>query len=348
MGKQKQNISKAHHYVPQCYLSRFNADSEDRVWVFDKEGNAPRLQSPRRTGFENGLYLLTDENGFATDKLEKELFSPLDGRIAPVLKRFADADCEPSASDWEALLEFLAVMHMRVPRQISVLAEIGVSAMKHCWNQVVSKPAVYEEMVQKFLDKNPGYPVPDLTEARRMFEDYKIDVDPSFTLSRAITSFDYIYPALREFRGTILNATRGDRFITCDAPLVVFTPLPDGEASFGGGLGLATTEIHFPISPKRCLFMLRRNRPLADLLGPNPVAELNRRTAYMAERFVMSSQNTRTIGELVSEASCTRGLQKLEPGFADAITSDYKDGENNDIPGESADPSDTGPDDAIG
>jgi len=138
------------------------------------------------------------------------------------------------------------------------------------------------------------------------------------------------------------------RFITCDSPLVVFTPFPDGQASFGGGLGLVTTEIHFPIRPTRCFFMKRQNSPIYDLLGPNPIAELYRRTAFMAERFVMSSQNTRTIRELVSEASCTRGLPKLEPGFAEAIPKEGKGSDSNDDTGESADPSDTEPGDSIG
>jgi len=80
-------VAKRNHFVPGFYLEYFTAkDKGDVVWVYDKEGGAPRPQKPVDTGVEKYLYTIKQKAGEKDDSLEK-WFAGLDGKTKPILDR---------------------------------------------------------------------------------------------------------------------------------------------------------------------------------------------------------------------------------------------------------------------
>jgi hypothetical protein len=100
----------------------------------------------------------------------------------------------------------------------------------------------------------------------------------------------------------------GDKFyVTGDTPVCVFLPFEDGTAGFGGGFGNPRVQVTFPLSPRRCLV-------LSHSPGQTPLrmAEVNRRTSHVAERFIISPVESSQVAGLLERTRYTRSLPKME------------------------------------
>ncbi len=100
--------------------------------------------------------------------------------------------------------------------------------------------------------------------------------------------------------------------ITSDAPLTIFSRR-GSRAAFGGGLALPDTEVTFPISPSVCLLLDRSRNLRRRRVSEKLAREINRRTAFGAERFVIANIRSKAIDRLVQEAARTRSTPKLDP-----------------------------------
>lgn len=78
---------KKNHYVPEFYLRYFSVvhagDRKALRWVYDKEGNNTRKQSPKDTAAINDLYKVSDP-GLPSNALEST-FSDQESLVSPIL-----------------------------------------------------------------------------------------------------------------------------------------------------------------------------------------------------------------------------------------------------------------------
>jgi hypothetical protein len=83
-------------------------------------------------------------------------------------------------------------------------------------------------------------------------------------------------------------------------------------ATFGGGFGLPNAEVTFPLSPDKCLYLDRKNTSAYRAVSKKIVKEINRRTAWMADRFIISMIRTNYVNRIVEKSSVTIKKPKMD------------------------------------
>jgi hypothetical protein len=92
----------------------------------------------------------------------------------------------------------------------------------------------------------------------------------------------------------------------------IFVQMGHESAIFGGGLALPNVQISFPLSPNVCLWISRKPTPKYERMRADFVTEINRRSAAMAERFVISPYRSNNIQRMVKEFAPLYGKPKLD------------------------------------
>lgn len=121
-----------------------------------------------------------------------------------------------------------------------------------------------------------------------------------------------IYYELMDINWCLCKAPSDCYFVTSDAPLVPFVLDNDGRALIGAGFGLDNVEVSLPISPFLCLYMSRKRMQGHRAVNNKFVMEINRRTAWNAERLIISHIKTKHVRELSSWASKSLSIPKID------------------------------------
>jgi hypothetical protein len=85
-----------------------------------------------------------------------------------------------------------------------------------------------------------------------------------------------------------------------------------GSAILGGGYALPNAEVTFPLSPVKCLYLDRRHTQKYRAISKNFLREINKRTAWVADMFLISHIKTRSVAKLNKWASRSLGRPKLD------------------------------------
>lgn len=107
----KDMTSKRHHYLPQFYLRRFCRDG--RLWVYDRDKDEFRQQTPNNTALEKHLYSRTTKDGQQNDEMEK-IFAEAESLAKPVLDKIEKQE-KITTNDKESLSWMLAMQFLRTP-----------------------------------------------------------------------------------------------------------------------------------------------------------------------------------------------------------------------------------------
>lgn len=310
------NQRRRHHQVPVFYLASFvdPTSAKPVVWVYDKDGAAPRPQSPRDTAVKKNFYAFTLPDGSRAEELER-LLGTLENNAAPILKRWAATDEGLSPAEKIELAQFLGFMHARVPRQVEVVKELLGELPRSMARRAVEDEShlrrFYED--QRAAGVDVGLPIDEFRELLRdLHKHVKIEPNEKVALAYSLSVTAEVRDQLLTMNWCLCTSPEGSSFVTSDAPLTILSrrgPL----ARFGGGLALPTTEVTFPISPRVCLLLDRRRIQSRRRVSRTVVSDINRRTAFNAERFVIAHLRSKAIERLVQEAARTRSLPKLDP-----------------------------------
>jgi hypothetical protein len=308
--------SRRHHYVPQFYLKSFvREDTDFGFWVYDKrEPQTPRFQTPKNTAVRSHFYSFDGPEG-RHDQVEK-LLAVVEGASKPILERWQARHARPQFGEAVEVAQFLALMLTRVPRSQAVVREImeaqGIESLK----SLLETPDKLAEALERYA-RETGKAAPSIDKAidsLQNFENrFKIGANERYALAFALSSSHAMVQQLLRMNWCICVAPSGTFFITSDCPLTIFTP-HGHRAQFGGGLALPQTQVSFPLSPHVCLFLDRRGNNLRRPVGRKFVHEINRRTAFAAEHFVISPYRTRQVEEIVREGGKSLVRPKMDRG----------------------------------
>ncbi len=316
-------ISKRQHYVPQFYLRYFLVDVPNKgsvFWVYDKDGGAPRPQTPINTAVEGHLYSFESPAGAKDDLLERKVFSPLEDAAKPIFDRWQQAGTKPELEEIEHISVFLAFMHTRVPRTVEMAREMGMALYREMHRQLAKNPAKLREIYDRFCE-TPGHSdLPSFEEMGKYLLDpekhFHVEVNPKAALLQMIEFTEVMHTQLLQMNWCLCDAPRDSFFVTSDTPVTMFALDNDGMAIFGGGLGLAQIEVSFPLSPKRCLLLDRQRTQSHRRVSRKVVRDLNRRTAYMSERYIIAPYKSKGVASIVAQSAFTRSTPKVDPAEA--------------------------------
>lgn len=307
--------SKRDHYLPQFYLNFFIPEEDPRFfWVYDKQGGDPRPQTPINTGIEGHLYRLEGPRIADAKFIDSILFQKNESTVKPVIQRLLRSGERLKDTDIRILADFLALMHIRVPRTQKMVKEVGGVALTHQLLEISQDTEYIENLLRQFREEGDD-DVPSSAEEfrkilKRIQDHIELAKKPALLLS--VLSTTTVVQQLLEMHWCLCRAPQNTFFITSDAPVVIFLLDDEGWAGFGQGLALPEVEVTFPLSPTKCLYLRKRSIQKYWPMKRNNLSEVNRRTAYNAERFIISPRQTKEVSGIVSESSITHGRPKVD------------------------------------
>jgi hypothetical protein len=242
----------------------------------------------------------------------------MEGAAKPIITRWQEPRVRPQPEDVLVMAQFLALMYARVPRAVEAVREIETTVSVELLKMLAERPDDLRAQLERYKAETGDRDAPsleDLTDSIRHFEErFTLDVDDRRPLAVAILATPEITKQLLTMTWCICDAPSGEFFITGDCPMAVFVPITGRKAMFGGGLALPAVEVTFPLSPAVCLLLDRKGGALRRRVGAQFVREVNRRTAYVAERFVISTYQTKRVAECVRAGAVSVGRPKTDKG----------------------------------
>jgi hypothetical protein len=309
---------KKNHYVPQFYLRHFSVlhagDRKPLLWVYDKEDNEPRKQSPNDTAAINDLYK-TSVPGLTSNALELA-FGKQENIVSRILCKWKEPGAIPQIPEIRDVAYFLALLYLRNPKTAKWYETMSELVSVQRAKRVASDSDLFDKLWQTLVEKGVDIP-PNLTkeqvrEILLNFDDnFTVKIDPKYATFSPLGHADTIFDELKKFYWCLCTAPPGWNFITSDSPVVVRFRKGDGVA-FGGGFGHPTAQVTFPISPRVCLYLSRTFRFKTVSVNSTVLKNVNRRTAINAERYVFASQLSEGIEKLIKKYSFTRKQPRLD------------------------------------
>ena len=311
------NITYRNHYLPQFYLRSFvNKDNEDSFWVYYKDKKEPIKQTPINTGVEKNLYNIKMSDGSIDDTFERKFLSDIEGRVSPIICRLINSETSIQKHEIPELALFLSLLAARVPRSIGMAKEICELNNLYILKKFTQNP----REIQKFIDSekitNNSYKESTIQDIQNKLKDFEnrihIKVNKKYATLLSISLFLELYYIFSKMNWCLCNSTKNIFFISSDCPVVSFVPSENGTALLGCGYGLQNVEISFPLSPQKCLLLdnirKQKHRTVSDIF----VKEINKRTAWTAEKFIISNIKCRYVEYLVNWSSDSKKHSKID------------------------------------
>jgi Protein of unknown function (DUF4238) len=246
--------AKIQHYVPQYYLRGF-VNERKQLYVVDR----PRARFFRvptsKVGGELHFNLVTigGVNPFAVE----EALSELEGKIAPVLARVLSARSLGDENDRNAILNLIASVTLRNPKQRAAVGEIYRGAGQLAAGAGLETKEKYAEFVAAM--KVDGISAPAYEEMKGWFEKEPELFKPSpppreFNVLVELQSHD---PLVKLYEGRkwqmLVAADDSGGFVTSDHPVCLRWMDGQDHGTTSPGFAVRGTEVIFPLSPKLAL-----------------------------------------------------------------------------------------------
>ncbi len=249
MGKNKR--AKYHHYIPRFYLFRFCR--EEMFWLFDRERNVYRHQSPIRTAAENEYYSFDLENGEKTSEVE-DLLAEIEGPVNPILEKL---EARNPITDVEKsnLATFIALLKTRTPDFRSITHEIGEILVNKLSSEIFRNEKTVESAMKRYEDEN-GISL-GISAAEMLAFDKANEFDVSFPnqvpISQMLNTGMELQNILIQMDWEIFHTAGKFSFLTTDNPFAVVPSETTPPGSYG--IGTIGTKKIVPLSQSMCLVM---------------------------------------------------------------------------------------------
>jgi len=291
-------------------------NSEGLICVYDKETLRVKPQPPKRTAVMTHLYTIETDNGEKSDILEREVFDPLDGTIVAYINRWIEPGYHIPDADIPTMAYYLAFQHARVPRNIEMFKELGTAiAVKILKDASANKKQMDEDYERMKASVNGVCPI-SREQYQEWFENlekhFKFELKDDFSLGMTISAgVPPYYNAFCNMEWCIIDAPQGSHFITCDAPVVSVAYVAPGVAQYGVNLASPNFEAIFPLSPTVCLWLRKIKGQKRFRCDSKRVDDFNYRTAFMAERYIFSHQDSSKTRSLLQKTAKTIRQPKI-------------------------------------
>jgi hypothetical protein len=281
MGVAKGPEPRAHHFVPQCWLSGFTETGErnGRLWVTDLKKRKQWQSNPANAGHRRDFYRVS---GPQLDPVAFETaFSKMENSIAPVLKNLNAAKRSPTERELDALVGFMAIQWVRVPAFRPTVLEIADTIHRSMLSEALKTPEKWAATLRDagIPADSPGADYQKMREFEK-FGEYSLSAETEWYLLRAFRAAEVIIPLLKDRHWkTVLSRTGS--FIGSDNPVGI-----DGPP--GQKIGFKNAEIvMYPIN--RHVVIYGTNVPvISPAVSRKYIAYINTFTMLTADEQVYS------------------------------------------------------------
>ncbi|MCH7770511.1 MAG: DUF4238 domain-containing protein [Bacteroidetes bacterium] len=242
---------KRQHYLPKFYLSGFTRDG--LFWVYDRNKNEFRKQTPINTAIEKDYYSFTDKNGKKNTSIEK-ILADVEGRIVPVINKIKRQE-KINDDDKGIMSLFLSILKYRVPEFEKLSNEIAQKMSEFMMKNIINSREQAAIMMKQY-EKDTGKTIdisPDVLYEYTQNAQFNIMVDKNTILKQMLDNSIRNTGWLYNMNWVVLNAPKKASFLTTDNPFVLLPPtgFPIGVR----GYGLRTNGVKkiIPLSKQQCI-----------------------------------------------------------------------------------------------
>jgi Protein of unknown function (DUF4238) len=289
----KRSVALKHHYVPQSYLAAFTntGTKHGKFCVLDVQSGHAFRTSPLNVAAQRDFNRVDIEGRFP-DALENAL-APFEGDAVAAIGRVIDNRTFPNDSDWNLILNLLALIAVRNPRLRNSFNSSRERMVRRIGGLLASDKKLWEHHLEKARDNGEQLPNASFEEFKSFVEhgQYDVTFHPEGNLLVEFQALDEVLPMLGHRNWSVLVAPDdGPEFICSDHPV---TLVWKGARQGPIGYGLRETEVFFPLG-RRVGFYGVYEAPLNEVVNCRPlnVGILNQRLLNSAERHVYSTEET--------------------------------------------------------
>lgn len=285
--------ARRHHYIPRFYLAGFTEKGaqDDKLWVLDQDYIKQFKASPVSIGFEKD-YNAVEIDGVDPDSFEKSL-SKFEGIAAPVIKKIVETEgLPPSDMDYNILINFIALMALRVPSRRKIYDQFIEDSSKIQLDIICQSKERFESYTERMRAK--GVEVSNVSYEQMVDflkrDQFTVKADTNTHIANILRGIDAIIRPLADRQWMlVINDNESCPFICSDNPVsIVWTK--EMPIFYSPGFGLRHTEVTFPLNKR--IMLLGRFEQLPTIIqvkGRKEIAMLNSRTAMYANRHIYST-----------------------------------------------------------
>ncbi|MBV9888394.1 MAG: DUF4238 domain-containing protein [Acidobacteria bacterium] len=216
---------RAHHFLPQCWLSGFTTTGENdgRLWVTDFKRRKQWPSGPGNAGHRRDFYRISDPALGDPVAFEKA-FSRIESSIAPFLKVLNSHPRGLYRHEWESLFVYMAVQWMRVPAFRPMLLRISDEIHRQIFADVLKTPESWAAFLKKcgIAVDTPGAEYDRVVKFERN-HDYSLSAEPEWFLDRGFKAIEHVASCLAERNWRAALSSSGS-FICSDNPVAMDGP----------------------------------------------------------------------------------------------------------------------------
>jgi hypothetical protein len=282
---------KRHHYVPKWYLERFVDPQSGCLHAYDKTTTKHWTPKPNNVMVMKDYYQQKHvPNGVDPDILERMLGGWLEPEAQQAFQKLLNPPVNFRAEDTSHILAYLALQHIRVPRQAEDAKQTA------------------REVLELLAHQAPSEIFPPEAKIALMRGEIVISIKDAFRFNfmKMVTMELILY--LSRMVWEVSKAEEGYSFITSDSPVTFFNVacVPPVDA----GLALVGTIVFFPLDSQHVL-VLRHPESLGnpsispleivpkpvwedgrigvayDICGEDQVNSLNRIMSALADKVII-------------------------------------------------------------
>lgn len=244
--------SRAHHFVPQCWLAGFTdtGEKEGLLWVTDlKRGKQFRCK-PSEVGHRRDFNRINNP-GLSDPLAIEKLFSKIESKIAPLFKAlFIEKRGPQNGFELGMLVEYMAIQSIRGPSFRHFLKN---SANAFIENEVLKNPRAWRKALKraKIPEDDPAADHAKLVELVSSGE-IAFSPETAFYIQQGAFQLSEIGASLMKKKWSWFISESG-QFIGCDSPVAV-----DGPQ--GKRIGFANADVViYPVNRHLLLFGTRES-----------------------------------------------------------------------------------------
>jgi hypothetical protein len=272
--------ARQHHYVPRCYLKGFVANrNKPKLFVVDLKERRSFSTNPINVGAERDFHRIVVD-GHRPDALENA-FSKFETKLDQALRRIAAARSIGDENDRALLLNLIGLTATKNPRLRENFRMAHEQSTKIIMDLVTATPERWAAHIKRAQedgaiksDKKIDY------ERMRDFVErgeYTVETSTSYHLAMELKVLDHILPLIFNRKWHVFRATpNSSGFVTSDHPMCIMWSDPaKREALYPPGLGLAATQLLFPVSREVAILGAFEADPLEMDANDMLVAQIN-------------------------------------------------------------------------
>jgi hypothetical protein len=213
--------ARAHHFLPQCWLSGFtdSGQNEGQLWVTDLKRRKQWKSNPVNSGHRRDFYRLSDERLNPTAVESK--FAEMETLIAPILRIVEAERRMPHGDELQSLLVFMAIQWVRVPAFRTTIGPIADSIYRSFMSELLRSPESWAAALKKagYSKDAPGADYDKILEVERSGE-YSFSADTPWFLKNGLKAAESIIPCLEtRYWGALISES--GQFIGSDSPVAL-------------------------------------------------------------------------------------------------------------------------------